>query len=254
MKKGHTINGFGFTDEAQALEVADENISPHSLPPECLSWDPPKDTVITPFKNGDSERKIHCNIKLDEKELEDLKVLFAAPSRTLAPPLLAMADAEEKKTPAADDEDDDGTDLLYVPKSVLQSIKEALAKGGDALTKELVDKMVSMEDLGDDEVMVPIDAEKLGDFDNPEEMCEKLGAKGAAEAFVKAREAMEALPEAEQAPDMSAKEWQEQIKEQMEALADMEGEGEEEEMGESEEEEEGDDDDEPPAKKAKSGE
>merc|ERR1719223_2004119 len=55
---------------------------------------------------------------------------------------------------------------------------------------------------------------------------------------------MEALPEAEQAPDMSAKEWQEQIKEQMEALADME----------SEEEEEGDDDDEPPAKKAKSGE
>lgn len=92
--KSHTINGFHFVEEIPALEVADANISPYSLASECLSWDPPRDTVITPFKNGDSERKIHCNIELEDKELEDLKALqkeAKAQGKAFVPSITVMA-------------------------------------------------------------------------------------------------------------------------------------------------------------------
>lgn len=81
-------------EELRPLEVADANISPYSLAQECLSWDPPKDTIITPFKNGDSERKIHCNIELGDKEIEDLKALqkeAKAQGKAFFPSITVMA-------------------------------------------------------------------------------------------------------------------------------------------------------------------
>merc|ERR1712008_310731 len=97
-------------------------------------------------------------------------------------------------------------------------------------------------------------------LEDVEQMVEKLGPKGAAEAFVKAADHFEktkdSLPEDERPKPMTATEWKAVLEEE----DDMEGEeeelleGEEEELGEDGEEEGGEDDkgaEEPAAKKAK---
>merc|ERR1719172_458937 len=60
--------------------------------------------------------------------------------------------------------------------------------------------------------MVPVDMRGVGEeFEDVEQMMSKLGSKGAAEAFVKARayfeENKDGTPEEERAQKMSAKEW-----------------------------------------------
>merc|ERR1719265_981144 len=107
-------------------------------------------------------------------------------------------------------------------------------------------------------MMVPVDMRGVGqEFDDVEQMIEKLGPQGTAEAFVKAREYFEANKDGEAADDrpkpMTAKEWKNVLEEDDEML--MEGEEEELALLEGEEEElldeEGEDEDEEPdAKKA----
>jgi len=171
---------------------------------------------------------------------------------------------EEKKAAEADaaangSADDEG-DYFYVCKKALDSVREKLKKS-EEVTQADVEVLAFPEGLADTELMVPVDMRGAGgDFEDVEQMVEKLGPKGAAEAFVKAADHFEktkdSLPEDERPKPMTATEWKAVLEEE----DDMEGEeeelleGEEEELGEDGEEEGGDEDkgaEEPAAKKAK---
>merc|ERR1719356_147024 len=104
-------------------------------------------------------------------------------------------------------------------------------------------------------MMIPVDMRGVGeDFEDVEQMTEKLGPKGTAEAFVKAREYFEANKDEEQEEDrpkeMKASEWRQILQEE----DDLEGEEEEDDLEDEEEElEEDGEAAEPAAKKAKTG-
>merc|ERR1712185_787517 len=83
---------------------------------------------------------------------------------------------------------------------------------GEEIAKEEVDQLTFPEQLADDAMMVPVDMRGVEEeFADVEEMVEKLGAKGTAEAFVKAREYFEAnnKDNEDAAKEMTAKEWNE---------------------------------------------
>jgi len=135
-------------------------------------------------------------------------------------------------------------------------------KDGKEITKEDVDRLTFPENLEDDAMMVPVDMRGVeSEFEDVEEMVEKLGAKGAAEGFIKARDYFEKNNKDEEQKPMTAKDWRAVLEE--DAMGDElfdEGlmEGEEEEMYDEDlEEEVGDEDaddgeaEEPAAKKAK---
>merc|ERR1740120_4823 len=98
-------------------------------------------------------------------------------------------------------------------------------------------------------MMIPVDMRGVGeDFDDVEQMVEKLGAKGTVEAFIKAAEYFDANkdnePEEERPKPMTAAEWK-SVLEDDDSFDGLEG---EEEDFLEEAEEEGD---EPASKKAK---
>eukprot|EP00929_Paragymnodinium_shiwhaense_P111712 TRINITY_DN80001_c0_g1_i1.p1 TRINITY_DN80001_c0_g1~~TRINITY_DN80001_c0_g1_i1.p1 ORF type:complete len:529 (-),score=121.33 TRINITY_DN80001_c0_g1_i1:164-1750(-) len=66
-------NGFWVIPEIPAVTIADQNVAQYSLPAEALCYDPPKDLLVYCFKNGDKERKIHCNTPLEKEELDQLQ-------------------------------------------------------------------------------------------------------------------------------------------------------------------------------------
>merc|ERR1712139_5764 len=93
-----------------------------------------------------------------------------------------------------------------------EQLKEITAKLKDnkEVTKDDVDKMTFPENLPDDAMMVPVDMRGVEEeFADVEEMVEKLGPKGAAEAFVKARDYFEKNKKEgdEEAKPMTAKDW-----------------------------------------------
>eukprot|EP00928_Gymnodinium_smaydae_P070177 TRINITY_DN54088_c0_g1_i1.p1 TRINITY_DN54088_c0_g1~~TRINITY_DN54088_c0_g1_i1.p1 ORF type:complete len:509 (-),score=107.86 TRINITY_DN54088_c0_g1_i1:258-1784(-) len=69
------VNGFFMVHDVEAIDVNEQHIAPLSLAQEALSYVPPPDLVVYKFKNGDGERKIHCNTELSAEELEQLKKL-----------------------------------------------------------------------------------------------------------------------------------------------------------------------------------
>merc|ERR1712187_1094473 len=110
---------------------------------------------------------------------------------------------------------------------------KAKLKASEEISEETVNELTFPEKLADDEMMVPVDMRGVGeDFDDVEQMLEKLGPKGTAEAFVKAKEYFDANkdkePEDERPKPMTAKEWREILEE------DAAFEGEEEELFEGE--------------------
>merc|ERR1712039_652133 len=128
-------------------------------------------------------------------------------------------------------------------------------KKGEEIAQDMVNELTFPENLKDDEVMVPVDMRGVGgEFDDVEQMVEKLGPKGTAEAFIKAAEYFDANkdkePEDERPKPMTAAEWRQVLNED-DDLEDMEEEdfleGEEEELAEDED----DAGEEPPEKKAK---
>jgi len=184
-----------------------------------------------------------------------------------------MADKAEEKLQGENSENEEGDelpdtqDIFYVCKKTLEQLKDKIKKS-EEITKECVSELTSPENLGDEEMMVPVDMrgvkEKVGkDFDDVDMMVDELGAKGTADAFLAAAVYFDANkdkePEDERPQPMTAKEWRKILEEN-----DMGEDVEEEELLEDEEEEaEGDfaeeeelddeDGDEPPAKKSKSG-
>merc|ERR1711865_762665 len=99
-------------------------------------------------------------------------------------------------------------------------------------------------------IMVPVDMRGVEEeYQDVEEMVEKLGPKGTAEAFIKAREFFEKNNKDPEAKPMTAAEWKRVLEEDaMEDFAegeeeDFNFEGEEEDFMEEPEEEGGDDED-----------
>merc|ERR1719188_1236127 len=139
----------------------------------------------------------------------------------------------------AEEEAETGQDIFYVHKKSLESLKEKLKK--------------------DAEIMMPVDMRGVGeDFDDVEQMVEKLGPKGTAEAFVKAKEYFDANKdkeeESERAAPMTAAEWRKVLEDDVEGEEEEMMEDEEEDcLEDPEEEDEANDEDakEPEAKKAK---
>merc|ERR1711862_206995 len=122
--------------------------------------------------------------------------------------------------------------------------------GSGEVTKDDVDHLTNPDALEDDEMMIPVDMRGIdGDFQDVDELVTKLGIKGTAEAFVKAREYFVANKDGEKdderATNMTAKEWKELLMGDGEDLEEELFEGEEEEF-DDEEEDEGDE--EPAAK------
>merc|ERR1719420_1469463 len=103
------------------------------------------------------------------------------------------------------------------------------------ISKEDVDKLTFPENLADDAMMVPVDMRGVGEeFDDVEQMIEKLGNKGAAEAFIKARTYFEehGAKEEDAPKPMTSAEWRQVLEEDLgeEPEEEMFFEGEEEEF------------------------
>merc|ERR1712048_250685 len=118
----------------------------------------------------------------------------------------------------ADGDIADSQDIFYVCKRILESLQEKLKKGED-ITKEDVTDLTSPGQLADEEIMVPVDMRGVEEeFEDVDQMMEKLQPKGTAEAFVKAHEYFQANkdkePEDERPAPMTAAEWRKILDEQ----------------------------------------
>merc|ERR1712024_128718 len=112
----------------------------------------------------------------------------------------------------------DCQDIFYVCKKTLESLQEKLKKA-EEVTQDMVNKLAFPENIADEEIMVPVDMRGVEqDFEDVEQMVEKLGPKGAAEAFVKAADHFEktkdSLPEDERPKPMTATEWKAVLEEE----------------------------------------
>jgi len=135
---------------------------------------------------------------------------------------------QEDAAEGGDGEDDPEHEIFYISEKTLKVLKEKLAEGKEITTEDVGD-LTKPGNLPDDEMMVPVDMRAVeDDYDDVDQMIEKLGPKGAAEIFVKARERFEqdkTQPEDERPQPKTAKEWRDFINEDL--LGFEEGEEEE---------------------------
>ena len=115
-------------------------------------------------------------------------------------------------------------DIYYVSKKALAEVRAKLEDGnGKDVVEADVYSLAYTEKLADDEIIVPVDLGGVGEkFENDaEKMVYKLGAKGAAQEFIKAADCFDANedqePEGERPQPMTvfermietgAREWQ----------------------------------------------
>lgn len=87
------VNGFDCLPELESIQVAPENVASFTLPEDVLHFEPGPAAVMTRFSNGEIERKLHCNIELEDADLSKLDALrlLAKESNTLLLPSLACA-------------------------------------------------------------------------------------------------------------------------------------------------------------------
>jgi len=88
------LNGFRVKNEAPPLEARPDLIAPLTLPAEVFTFIPPREAVLSEFKNGDKERKIYTNTELEEDEVKLLKSLQEEASKRnveFMPSISAMA-------------------------------------------------------------------------------------------------------------------------------------------------------------------
>eukprot|EP00442_Polarella_glacialis_P048479 CAMPEP_0115123592 /NCGR_PEP_ID=MMETSP0227-20121206/47642_1 /TAXON_ID=89957 /ORGANISM="Polarella glacialis, Strain CCMP 1383" /LENGTH=163 /DNA_ID=CAMNT_0002526009 /DNA_START=40 /DNA_END=531 /DNA_ORIENTATION=- len=144
--------------------------------------------------------------------------------------------------------------ILYVSKDRLSELSKKLkSKKADEITPKEVEQLMFPEDMDDDAILVPVDISGEGD-DFPtdhEELVEKLGAKAAVEAMVRAADLFKASSKKfkkDQLPlPMSAGEWMTELG----LLDGSSGEGAEEQGEEEDLEEDEEVDPEPATKKRK---
>ncbi len=106
---------------------------------------------------------------------------------------------------------DGGFGICFVRNKILTDLR-AQVKAGKDITREAVDKLTDVDDVGPKEMMVPADIASLGgDVEDLETLFEKVGPKGVAEAFLKAQDNFEEnkknLPEGTVPAPMTALEW-----------------------------------------------
>jgi len=102
-----SCNGFKAIPEIHSLECSEASVAAFTMPGEAFKFQPPPDAVVTKFKNGDSERKIHLNIELSESELDRLNQMrqeakavgaeFCPSVTTMATRFLSRARMDPKK-------------------------------------------------------------------------------------------------------------------------------------------------------------
>ena len=112
-----------------------------------------------------------------------------------------------------DDEDDEGEeeDIIYVCEKMLANLQDTLNEA-EEVTWDMVNELPFPENIADEEILVPVDMRGvLQDFDNVEQMAEKLGPREVAETFLQAKEYFDAnqegKPEEERKKSMTAAEW-----------------------------------------------
>lgn len=69
----NVYNGFKASPEIPSFECPDNWLADYTGAIEAFNYVPPQESVISVFKNGDQERKIHNNIELSSSELERLQ-------------------------------------------------------------------------------------------------------------------------------------------------------------------------------------
>jgi len=69
------LNGFATLPEADAIQIDSLGEACFLLPEEALTFKPRPSDIISTFKNGDQERKIHHNVELHEAERRPLQEL-----------------------------------------------------------------------------------------------------------------------------------------------------------------------------------
>merc|ERR1711862_955274 len=106
-----------------------------------------------------------------------------------------------------------GPNVYYIHKKTLEEVK-GLVKGNKPLTKDHYQKLTGESDnLTDADVMTPVDMRGIqGDFDDVEQMAQKLGVAGACKAFIQAKDYFDQnkgkdLPEDERPGEMTLGEW-----------------------------------------------
>ena len=122
-----------------------------------------------------------------------------------------VAKIEEKVTEEEDASSDGGFGFCLVREKILNDLRVQVKAGKD-ITREAVDKLMDFDDVGPEEMIVPVDLAALGgDFEDLETLFEKFGPKGVAEAFLKAQDNFEEnkknLPEGTAPAPMTAWEW-----------------------------------------------
>jgi len=91
---GSYYNGFKTIDEPPAISCTEEFMALYSLPAEALTYEPCAGDIITCFRNGDRERKVHNNTILTSVELDQLaamKVEAKAQGLAFYPSVTSMA-------------------------------------------------------------------------------------------------------------------------------------------------------------------
>jgi len=92
--KDGVVCGFQTIEEKDPISCSEENVAPLSLPAEAFSFCPSAESVLYQFKNGDSERKIYCNVNLlaaEKTQLKNLQQAVRAANLKLLPSIAVMA-------------------------------------------------------------------------------------------------------------------------------------------------------------------
>jgi len=162
-----------------------------------------------------------------ESGAPELKIPAWEPGGTAADSDCDCSDGEEE-------ESGETPDLIFVRKRALDQVREQLTSASE-VSKASVQELVQLDEVADDEVLVPVDAAVLGEdaLEDVDVALEKLGAQAVAEAFVKA--AQEAASTG--AVELTAARWRQLVDA---GFSDFGEEGEEEEECEGDEEEEAD--------------
>ena len=109
--------------------------------------------------------------------------------------------AKSAKIAKSDDDEDESLDeeefqVFYISKKAFETVRDALSKGGEALTLDMLEDLMNPGNLGNEEIMIPVDPDAFEDFDAvyPVAAAKRLGLEGAAEVWVKARKTIEDMP------------------------------------------------------------
>lgn len=167
--------------------------------------------VAKPMQDGDRKQKLEATRAQVRKVVSEAPKFGCDGVACIGPWLPAFGPCTWCRVAEETDEENAGQDILYVSKKSLEDLQANLKKRTD-ISKDAVDALTHLEKLAAEEIVVPVDMRGVGqEFEDVEEMLSKLGPKGTAEAFVKAKSYFDANKdgdsESERPQPMTAAEW-----------------------------------------------